>query len=185
MNNESLLSLLISSLGWILLVVASALFFAVGQPYYLKQGYAQGLKDQLATDSAKVVSRLNLPNDQQLSMLTGSIKDLSSDSFTMQSNEQPVNPLTDPYPSSRQVTFDAATVVKDRRVKTQAEINQDLANHVPNPLPFVETDASLTDLKAGEQVLITADSANIGYMTTIHAKEIYINVTPAPAGATK
>ncbi len=183
MNNtttESVLSLIISSLGWILLVAASAVFFLVGQPHYYKLGYVQGDHDRFASDLARVQQRFNIPTETTLDTLLGHIKEVKASSLIIETDAQPTNPLLDPYPTVREVTINSATIIRARRAKTQAEVEQDRLAKKADALPFVESAFSFDQLAVGDEILVIATTQDISYAETLTAKELYKNTTPNP-----
>lgn len=185
MNNssESIASLVVSSLGWIILVVAALVFFLFGQPYYYKKGYEQGAADRHAYDMQRVQQRYNLPNDGALDAVSGRIKEIRGNVMVVETAEQPINPLLDPYPVVREITVTEQTVVKARRLKTEAELARD-AND-PEALPFVESDATIAALAVGDEVMVTSADESISYAQSFIAKEVFKNATPTSAAPTR
>lgn len=181
MNNsssDSLLSILLSSLGWIFLVVISAFFFLFAKPQY----YQQGAKDQHQVDIETVDSALNIVD--VVDAIPAVVRRKLDGKLVVESTLRPANPLRALFPRVRDVILTESTQYLDRTAKTQEQYTAEVAAAGGDPqgiAPFIETAGSLDNINEGDEILIVpTEVENVAYLQTMTAHQIIRNITPQP-----
>jgi len=184
-NNSSVLSLMLSSLGWILLVIMTAVFFFFGQNYYYQRGVEDGRAVQLQEDIAKV--------DQQLggaitsgpsTQISAIVKEIEGNRIRVNAINQTPNPLgSSDFVEERTIVITSETQVvrqipKDPEVYAQ-EIDVARANsqegEVVTLQPFTEEVVSVDALEVEQTIVVQAQSQeDLSAMTEITAGLIYL-----------
>lgn len=116
--------------------------------------------------------------------IAGKIKEVTDNQIIL--DVYPVNPLADPQLDQRKVILDKNTKLYQRVEKTLEQMQKDFAEFdkqmkanvdrpadepVMPPTPFGQKEVDLSQFKAGDQIMITADS-NIHNLKEFMAKEI-------------
>lgn len=176
MNNqssESLLSILLSSLGWVFLVAISAFFFLFAKPQY----YQEGAKDQHQVDIETVDSAMNIIDE--VNAIPAIVQRKLDGKLIVESSLRPANPLRALFPQIREVILTESTQYLERAIKIEGQFAAD--GDSQSAAPFVETTGSLESISEGDEILIVpTEVENIVYLQTMTAHQIIINVTPQP-----
>lgn len=135
-------------------------------------------------------SGLLRPEPAEIFSLTGTITKISSNTIFLKANQVVLDPLADPAPESRTVIVSSTTKILKQTPKTPDELaaeqekyRRELTNMEPDaaaplpPSPATEEEIKITDLKAGDSIVVTSDE-NIKFATQITAKEIDLTVAP-------
>lgn len=179
MNNQSsdsILSILLSSLGWVFLVAISAFFFLFAKPQY----YQEGAKDQHQVDIEAVDSALNIIDD--VNAIPGVVQRKLDGKLVIESTLRPANPLRPLFPQIRDVILTQSTQYLEREVKTQEQLAADIAaagSDSQSVVPFIENPGSLDNINEGDEILIVpTEVENVSYLQTMTAHQIIKNITP-------
>lgn len=174
-QNQTHFSLLLSSLGWILLVVISGFFLLFLKP----QSYRQGLDDQYQTDLNRIDAVIGV-DETAVDGVSGQVQRVVGDKIILNSQLQPQNPLRAAYPATREVVILDATKVTLRTLISEEEYSQRLAqaSNQEGVLPFDETPGTIEDIVNGASILvIPASLENLVYAEQIPAAEIIVDVS--------
>jgi len=176
-NSDSLLSIFLSSLGWVLLVAMSAFFFLVAKPQY----YQQGAQDQHQLDVEVIDKAFEISGDV-VDAIPASIVRILDGSLTVESNLIPGNPLRPLFPAMRGVTLTESTQFLERSGKTAEEFQAEVEASTEggaDVLPYTEVVGSIENIAEGDLILIVPEETeNIGYLETMTAYQIIKDVTP-------
>lgn len=175
-TGQTKLAMTISTLGWILLVVAVGLFFLVGKPHY----YEQGANDQREVDIVLVDQFLN-GTVGALTPFSGEILEISDAEIIIQAENVTPNPLVQEEDQQRVIfTIDSDTVytlqgymdpVEYQALVEEALSQSDQENFVP-PEPYIELPQTVEDLAVGDYVTIEPRSDAVRTDETIRAKAV-------------
>jgi len=169
----------------------------------LAGGYFWGGAAVTASYAPKIAAVNALfPIPQNLTSLTGQVEGISGNTLTLKTASLSANPFVGNIPTVREVTVTDATAIAQLAPKDQATFQketQDFQQQIKNatsalagaaaPSPFASTTISLSDIKVGDAVVVTAGE-NILNAASFSAVSIDVQPTataigPLPPPATR
>ncbi len=184
-NNSSVLSLMLSSLGWILLVVMTAVFFFFGQNYYYQMGLADGKAFQLQEDIAKVDQQLGgaISTGPQ-TQVTATVKAINGNTLQVNAINQSPNPLgAANFIEERTILITGDTqivlqVPKDPQVYAQeieAARQDNTSGQIIALQPFTEEIVSLDKIQLESTIVVQGvNQEDLSKMSEITASLVYL-----------
>jgi len=143
--------------------------------------YATGYAAGIAEAKKKLKDSGIVPvSPDQVTSISGTVKSVGTDRFIITANPVSMNPLDAQGPSERTIVVNDQTKITIRVALTPDELNaamkafqENIASKKPSvpPPPFTEKTASLSDIKIGMIVTITA-ADNIKDAATINATQV-------------
>jgi hypothetical protein len=178
-----------------MVVVGFVIALVVGLAGGYCWGYASGGNAMNASYAQKIaaVDRLFPPSPTSTLSLTGTVTSVNGSVITMNANNPTPNPFAvGNFPAVREVTLTSATQITMIEQKSPAEMEQEVraftkqesaagasvASHtfVPLPSSVTTTTISLSDIKAGDTIIVTAAS-NIMSVPSFTATAVQDNRT--------
>ena len=156
-------------------VIALAVGLAGGYFWGYAKGYTNGGAAVVASYALKVAQvKALFPVPPDVRSLSGQVEAVSDTMLTLKAASITQNPFADTFPAIREVAIASSTKITSVSQKDPAELQREMqvfaekmagvaASSAPRaavapPSPFTETDISLSDIKAGDTVTVTADS---------------------------
>lgn len=153
-------SMLLSSLGWILLVIGAGVFLWYGRPYF----YEQGRMDQFESDVQTVDAYLYAGTGQQPGTpdqpVVGILSSIEGDKLMIRTEQALINPLVPERDSTKTVLLTAETeIVIGHQLTTeqfQARFQQAQANggNLSDLSPVNQVPGTLADLELGDRIAV-------------------------------
>ncbi len=169
-------ALLIVGYAWGASRSSNASILSLGGGSYAT-GYAAGIADakKKLKESGIVPS-----SPEQVTTLSGTVKSVDADRFVIKANPVSMNPLDAQGPTDRTIVVGSQTKITIRVAMTPEELNAAMKAFQANinskklaipPAPFTEKTASISDIKIGMVVTVTA-ADNIKDAATINATAV-------------
>ena len=152
-------------------IVLATVFFITGYTVGQKAGY----------DSAKARLAGYLPQStSSVTTVDGTVKEVRDGVLVITTGSVSANPLDENGPGQREVSINASTKISENSPKTSKQMKADeVVYHeavnkgqvAPPPTPYALTSITLSDLKVGDRVRVSA-SVNIYYASSFIATTI-------------
>lgn len=177
----------------ILAVVGYAVGYKTGSSQVYESAKAEGYREALQADKAKVSAGAIFP-ETHLTSLRGTVKSVNGDTLDIEVGQTVTNPLDEQAPLVRHVTVTKDTAVIRSTQKSDAttfkELDdyekavraaQDAGKQPPSPpLSYTVEKIQLSDLKAGDLVIVDAQS-DIARAESFVATSVRMETQPAVA----
>lgn len=148
----------------------------------------------LAASQKLEESGLLRPEPNEIFTISGNITQISENQIILKADQAVVNPLATQAPESRTITVTSQTKIIKQTPKTPEQLSagdekfrNEMEKLLPGatppspPLPYVEEEIKLSDLKTGDRISVTS-SVDIKFATVIEAAQI--NLISTAAGQT-
>lgn len=187
-DNHNNVSLMLASLGWVFLVAAVITFFLVGQPYFYRQGYQQGLYDQRIADQQTYNESVGIPAiEDPATPLSVVITNIEGNILTVNLDDRTPNPFDLDTDRSWKLVIEEDTQLIKRVPLLREEVEELLQEAVDSGGtiafvdPYEDYPMILEELKAGDGVVVYARNGEDKLKDEFSPERVVLLVTPNSA----
>lgn len=168
------------------LVVGAAAGYFAGMPQRkadYEAGYRDGTAAGVAQTKKMLAEAVTIPKEPEMKVLDGIVKAVGTDTLTIETHIQPIDPFGSPIPSTRTVRLSSTTKITASIEKDPEELKKEMeayrtaqaaalrhaatgdtnapapeATRVPIPSPTAEKEIALEKITVGSAVSVTAEN---------------------------